>query len=226
MPETDRLRAEVERLTQERDELDHKLKMCRFLDEDAAEEETADEQERVDLVQLEAELRAHPHRALVESMAGTWQEVDDDDGNGGGSGWYQSLVLACIDQWIRDLREAGWVDPTEFMRQRQRFDDLNVEANMLVGRLLDERGEIERLTQENARLRAEANDNARLYGEACRERDSWMAYRLAERDVIEKAKAWAKWFATRATDGDVVRFADVEYDLDAAVDALTQPGEE
>lgn len=76
------------------------------------------EPERIDLDQLAEELRAHPHRKLVESLAETMQEIDDDDGNGGGWGWYVTLVLACIDQWIRDLRDAGWEDPN-MVKERQ-----------------------------------------------------------------------------------------------------------
>lgn len=178
---------EMERLTRERDELDLKLKAYRFLDEDAAEEEAADEPERIDLVQLEAELRAHPHRALVESMADTWQQVDDDDGNGGGSGWYQSLTLACIDQWIRDLTELGWTTPEDTARLTQDNARLRDELRTKGNDLLDIRG----LLSPNGGDRVVPFE----LGETVAPAVEWLIGRVARLNHLEDtARAWrATW---------------------------------
>jgi hypothetical protein len=199
--------AEVERLT-------NRLRGYEFLDEDAALEE--DEPEKIDLVQREAELRAHPHRVLVESMADTLQQVNDDDGNGGGSGWYQSLVLACIDQWMRDLTELDWATPDEAERLA---------------------GEIEELHQEILRLKAGHADLARMHAEALehpsldpnRPLAEWEQRLLdeqaraiaAERDVIEAARAWRALVPATAVTMDAR--AQAARTLAAAVDALPQP---
>jgi hypothetical protein len=114
----------------------------------------------VNLDALKTEIDAHPYSELIRHFAEIMQEIDDENGLGGGYGYYASLACACMDLFVAALRNTGWEDGGQVKQRQADRDRLLSEIAALAEQHREEicasEDEVRILLDEVERLRAGA----------------------------------------------------------------------